>query len=415
MRIAFVSHELPPETGGGGIGTYLGQIAPALAASGHSVELFAGGAADSRQQVAENLVVHRTACAGSPEFAEAVAGPFAAVHLREPFDVVEGCDFDASAVAIKRRFPDLPYVCKLHTPRFAVDEMHHRRPGPMARLRMTLGALRRGRRPPEFAATGLRRTPGARRELEAMSRADVLAAPSEAIAASARAWVPGCGDRIQVFPYPYAPAPALLALPPGGPGGMVTFLGRIEPRKGVEDLARAIKRILARQPAARFQFVGREMPAPDKTGSMIAALRRILGPTAAAAVQFPGPCQPSELAEVFRRSDLIVIPSHWESFGLVCCEALAAARAVVATSGSGLAEILAQGACGVLVPPRSPDALAAAIERLLADPAERVRLGTLGRARVLRAYAVAAVVPAQLASYERAIRRAHSRRPGASP
>lgn len=398
MRIAFLSYELPPDTGDGGIGTYLRQIAPALAAAGHSVEVFAGGPTTSTSRESDRLVIHRLACATSPVFAETVAGYFAGIHRATPFDVVEGCDFDASAVPVKRLLPDLPYVCKLHTPRFAVDELHHRTPGLTDRVRMTLGALRRGRRPPAFSAAALRRTPGAQLELQSIALADAIAAPSQAIAAAAREWVPGCDDRLHVFPYPYVPAGGLLEIPAATATQRVTFLGRIEERKGVLDLTDAIPLILTQHPAAKFRFIGRTMPSGADGRPTDDLIRARLG-RASSAVEFPGPQAPERVPALLADTDLLVVPSHWESFGLVCCEGLAAARGVVGSASGGMAEILDHGACGLLVPPHKPAAIAAAVSRLLARPDERIRLGLAGRRHVLAQFSLDRVLPRQLDCY----------------
>ena len=232
MRVAFISHEYPPETGGGGIGAYLDQAANGLAAMGDSVEVFAGGAVNATHRRGDGVVVHRVACDSSPRFGATVVEFFAKVHGEKPFDVVEGNDFDASALGVKDRFPDLPYVCKLHTLRFAVDVLHYRPPSWRGRLGIALGALRRGRPPPSFSSAGLPHTASARAELAAISRADLLAAPSRAIARAVAQWVPGCEERVQVFPYPFMPASAS---------------GRNRPRPG-----RYSKRVPRRPTSRRF-------------------------------------------------------------------------------------------------------------------------------------------------------------------
>ncbi len=402
MRIAFSSYEYPPETGGGGIGTYLRQIAPALAAAGASVEVFAGGRTTASHREADGLVIHRLACGSSPAFAHEVVPAFASVHRERPFDVIEGCDFDASALPIKRLFPRLPYVCKLHTPRFVVDELHYLAPPWPSRLRMTLGALRRGRKPPSFSRKSPRQTPAARLELAAIDCADAIAAPSRAIAVAAAEWVPGSSERMHLFPYPFVPSAALLEIPAETATNRITFLGRVEERKGVLDLAKAIPLILARHRQARFRFVGRTMPHGGDGRPTDTLIRAILG-GAAAAVEFTGSQPPEKVPSLLADTDLLVVPSHWESFGLVCCEGLAAARGVVGSSAGGMAEILDHGACGLLVPPGTPQAIADAVNRLLDQPAERIKLGHAGRRRVLEHYSLDRVLPQQLACYRAAI------------
>jgi glycosyltransferase involved in cell wall biosynthesis len=404
MRIAFISHEFPPDTGGGGIGTYLNQVTAGLVAQGHEVVVFAGGAQPAAFVRDDGVQIRRIACAESPDFRQAVAGPFTEVHADRPFDVVEGNDFDASALEVKRRHPSLPYVCKLHTPRFAIDELQHERPSFPHRLRMALGALRRGRRPAVHARSQVRKTDSARAELAALACADALAAPSQAIARSAMGWAPDRAGCLHVFPYPYTPSDALLAIPVGSDTRRITFLGRLEPRKGVLDLAAAIPLVLARNPDARFRFIGRSMPAGANGTTMETVIRGRLG-RAVANVEFTGARPPAAIAGLLAETDLLVAPSHWESFGLVCCEGLAAARGVIASEAGGMAEILEQGACGRLVPPRQPTDLAEAICDLLAHPEKRQQLGLAGRRRILQTYAMPVILAAQTACYRAAIER----------
>jgi starch synthase len=84
----------------------------------------------------------------------------------------------------------------------------------------------------------------------------------------------------------------------------------------------------------------------------------------------------------YRRHDLLVTPSTYEGFGMVMVEAMSQRLPVVATSVGAAPMLLADGSGGVLVPPRSAEALASAIRALMADPALRRRLGEAGHQRV---------------------------------
>lgn len=402
MRIAFASHEYPPETGGGGIGTYLVQISRALAEQGHAVALFAGSTGSaSTTELPGGAILHRIATRDSQSFAADVVAPFASEHHRQGFDVIEGADFDASAVEIKRALPDLPYVVKLHTPRFVIDELHHTAPSRWQHLRMTLGAWRRGR---ALRSVPIRAQWPAQQELDALRLADHIAAPSHAIADAARKWTDLDPARFSVFPLPFVPSPALLQIAPATASHRVTFIGRLEERKGVIDLADAIPLVLARNPQARFRFVGRSMPHGPTKLMMQSFLEARLS-RHGTAVEFTGAIPAEKIPAMLAETDLLVAPSHWESFGLVCCEGLAAARAVIGSASGGMVDILQDGGCGRLVPPHQPVALADAISHLLAHPAERQRLGVSGRQHLLDHYSLAQVLPKQVASYEAAIQR----------
>ena len=90
-----------------------------------------------------------------------------------------------------------------------------------------------------------------------------------------------------------------------------------------------------------------------------------------------------DVARLYERCDLYVHPSHSEACPLAVLEAMAAGRAVVATSVGGVPELVVDGHTGLLVPPHDPARLAAAITQLLQDDGARTLAGEAGRARVL--------------------------------
>ena len=96
---------------------------------------------------------------------------------------------------------------------------------------------------------------------------------------------------------------------------------------------------------------------------------------------------PAETIRACAEAQIVVVPSIWhEPFGLVAVEAMAAGRPVVASRSGGLADIIADGETGVLVPPGDPAALADAIARLIEDPDTRARMGAAGRRRAEQGY-----------------------------
>jgi glycosyltransferase involved in cell wall biosynthesis len=111
-----------------------------------------------------------------------------------------------------------------------------------------------------------------------------------------------------------------------------------------------------------------------------------------------------ELAHLYDRAAVVVCPSRREGFGLTCAEAMAHGRAVVASAVGGLTELVEHEVTGLLVPPRDPPALRAAIDRLLADSDLRAHLGAEGKRRVARTCGWEPVIDATLETYERALR-----------
>lgn len=392
MRIAFVSYEYPPETGGGGIGTYLECVAPALAEAGHDVVVFCGGKSSGVEQEVNPRVVR--VASGGPDFASAVLEPFTRCHAEQPFDIVELTDFAAWGLEIQRRFPQLPTVVKLHTPVFLIDELHaHQGQGGVdvkALVQRLLARLWERRDERRRLHRG---------EMETLTRATSVAAPTKAVLERIRRSVPSIATKARVYPYPLEPPPSLLSAPCPGMDGTVTFLGRLEPRKGVLDLARALPIVCEKVPGARFRFIGRDMASGEGDLSCAQVITRESGSYSERVEILPA--LPREKAlELLAKSDVCVFPSHWESFGIVTLEAMAAARAVIVTAGSGMAELVSDGETGLIVRPNNPADLSAAIIKLLGAPALRKRLGLNAREAVTKHFGLQAVLPAQLDHYQ---------------
>ena len=109
-----------------------------------------------------------------------------------------------------------------------------------------------------------------------------------------------------------------------------------------------------------------------------------------------------ELLRLYARAAVVAVPSHREGFGVVCAEAMAHARPVVASAVGGLLDLVADGETGIHVPAGDVRALRAALERLLGDRELRRRLGEAGRERVRERFSWAAVTDATIDVYERA-------------
>jgi glycosyltransferase involved in cell wall biosynthesis len=112
-----------------------------------------------------------------------------------------------------------------------------------------------------------------------------------------------------------------------------------------------------------------------------------------------------DVAELLARSDVFVLSSTSEGLPISILEAMAAGLPVVASSVGGVPEAVADGETGLLVPPRDPVRLAAALERLLDDPTLRRRLGANGRERVREHFGLEAFQRAHLDVYRRELAR----------
>ena len=110
-----------------------------------------------------------------------------------------------------------------------------------------------------------------------------------------------------------------------------------------------------------------------------------------------------ELQRLYARAAVVACPSRREGFGVACLEAMAHGRPVVATSVGGLRDLVVDGETGLVVPPRDPRALRAALERLLGDQELRMSLGAAGRERARERFSWDAVTSATVAAYRMAL------------
>jgi glycosyltransferase involved in cell wall biosynthesis len=106
-----------------------------------------------------------------------------------------------------------------------------------------------------------------------------------------------------------------------------------------------------------------------------------------------------ELQGLYARAAVVACPSRREGFGVACLEAMSYGRPVVATDVGGLRDLVVDGVTGLVVPARRPEALRAALERLLGDEELRHRLGAAGRERAREHFSWHAVTDATLAAY----------------
>jgi len=252
---------------------------------------------------------------------------------------------------------------------------------PLVQMFHTLGALKNG------AGVAAEREPVLRlaEERRIVSAADRLVAANaierdglvNAYEADAgRVAVIPCGVDTDLFTAgdPLA-ARAALELPPGP---WLLYVGRIAPIKGLETLLDALGCLRGAGTSVRLAVIGGETDEP-MDGHEADVRRRVAALGLGDVVRFVG-AQPQErLRDWYVAADLTVLPSYYESFGMVALEAMACGSPVVASRVGGLQSTVRDGVTGVLVPEGDPCALADAITRVLGDGALRWRLGREGQ------------------------------------
>ena len=181
-----------------------------------------------------------------------------------------------------------------------------------------------------------------------------------------------------------------------GPDEFVILQVGVRSWRGWSDVLEAMRRVAAAVPRARLLFLGAAPPAIARLSDRARELGigdRVLA--IAPREDVPG---------VMAACD-VVVDASWAGLGITGSirEALACERAVVATRLAGMPELVVDGETGLLVPPRAPEALAAAILRLHADPTWRRELARAGRKRVEAEFSLDAKIDATERLYRRLV------------
>lgn len=156
---------------------------------------------------------------------------------------------------------------------------------------------------------------------------------------------------------------------------LVVFVGRLQAFKGTDIAVDALGHLKRLVPDAQLAIVGGDSPKGSRGERVRLRLAaRRLG--VSDQLTFMDPVPHTQLPDLYRAADVVVVPSASESFGLVALEASACGTPVVATAVGGLRTIVRDGESGYLVERRDPRSFAAALSRVLADPGAQGRLGT---------------------------------------
>jgi glycosyltransferase involved in cell wall biosynthesis len=396
LRFCLVSQEYPPESGKGGIGTQTLTKAKLLVERGHEVHVLSatgtpGPPLQSSEQ--DGVLVHRLQ---PPPVTEAAAywlgySWLVFSHLREleqrfTYDLIQFPEYGGEGFVYqldRNPWEWTPVAVQLH--------------GPLLMLQERAGW-------PEEDSDLYR--VGARMEADTVRLADGLLSSSATSAdfAAARYGVDRAsievvyaGIDLDVF----KPGP-----PPPAEQPVVAFVGSLTRAKGADIAVDAVLRLRERYPAVRLRMFG-----TGRDAFRDRLLRQAEQAGAPDAIEFAGFISDrTELAEQLRGAAVLCSPAGVEGGPVLAnLEAMACGCPVVAANNAGTAEGLIDGETGFLVPPDDVEATAAALDRVLGDPALRANLGERGRRHVEANFSFARFIERVLRGYERAIERSRER------
>ncbi|MEU6150728.1 D-inositol-3-phosphate glycosyltransferase [Actinosynnema sp. NPDC047251] len=388
MRVAVLSvHTSPLEQPGtgdaGGMNVYIVQTATRMARRGIEVEIFTRATSSDLPPVAE--------LAPGVKVRHVVAGPFEGLGKEElPGQL---CAFTAGVLRAEARHEPGHYdvVHSHYWLSGQVGWLARERWGvPLVHTAHTLAKVKN-------ANLALRDTPEPRMrvigEEQVVAEADMLVANTDVEAAELVKLYDADPAKVQVVP----PGVDLDLFTPGDrdaaraalglrPDDLVlTFVGRIQPLKAPDVLLHSAAELLRRAPGLRERLVVQVVGGPSGTGVKTPEeLKRLAGELGITdVVRFLPPQGGEHLARVYRAADVVAVPSHNESFGLVALEAQACGTPVVAAAVGGLPVAVRDGVSGVLVDGHDPVAWARALESVVLHPAHREELAVnaVGHAR----------------------------------
>jgi glycosyltransferase involved in cell wall biosynthesis len=343
-----ISPGLPPE--GGGIGAYTDKTSRALAARGHDVHVMVPGRSRLGAEIIDGVRVHRVP---TPSIRpRSLARSWAVSHFVRglgPLDIVQACEWEGEAWWYSLH-PSAPLITRLATPHFVV-ERYEQVPWRQRGRRLVRRLLERSQ---------------TRHSARVISPSRVLAHEV------AHHWK--LSERaVAIVPTGIRPLRAQGPLP----GDLhdrqyLLYFGRLERRKGVDTWIEALPTVLARCPGIHAVFVGQDM---GVDGTPVQELARRWCTADFGRLHFFPALPQGQLFPIVAGARMVIMPSRFESLANSCLEAMALGRPVVATLGTGFAEIITDCVDGFLVPAGEPGRLAEKVCWALADPTLLARVG----------------------------------------
>ena len=335
------------------------------------VHIFAGSHIATHNTVEDHVLVHRVCCSGPQDFQLNVVDVFEKEHRIQPFQLVESAEIHANALQIKQRFPSLPLLVRLHASNFLVESFKKEYIPFRNKLRFLLGALRRGK-----WDLGYWRKYNLNQDADYhfVQMADFVSAPTRQM----KNWVVSnwkmAPALISVIENPFMENEAFKKARTHNEEQAVIFYGRLNVLKGLITATMAMKIVLKKNPGWIWIIVGDDGTAADGKKSMKQWMQQELK-AVSPQVMFYASLPYGQLPAMLQQASIALVPSLFESYSYVTIEAMSAGKAVIGSSGTGIASLIENNVSGKLADPYSVKEWIADIQGLIDDPALRKQFG----------------------------------------
>jgi len=389
MNLLFLSKDYPDGGAAGGVGTYTFEMSKLLSGLGHNIFVITGSRngrsseyidnngvhifrVETEQKIAHSFLMERL------QYSYVVSRKLRDVVDKYNIDIVEGREALEEAFwyfFFHRRAKKPLLVIKLHTPESIIYRMNQSADGFEVKMIRDLEEwwIRRGDQ--------------------------VIGLTKAVVDLTSKFFGMKLGD-VPIVPNPIDTQFFIPNNEHNTDGYTVLYVGRLEFRKGVHVLMRAIPSVLKEIPEAKFKFIGSDCGMKHTLQNMIREYH------CEGNVSLKAQISREDLKYEYQKAALCVIPSLWENHPYVCLEAMACGRPVIASDIAGIPEIIEREVSGILVPVGSSGQLANAIIRAFKNAELRVTLGKNARRRMEDYYSPQHVANQNLKIYEKLLERA---------
>ena len=383
MNILFLCRDYPPNHIGG-VGIYIYEMSCLLAKMGHRVFVITEAIEHPLEYLDKGVHIFRVKLRRSHffdvireklkgfverlEYSYAVSKKIKEIVSRYKIDIIESCEARAEGFWYYFFKTKPPLIIKLHTPEGIVYKLNR---DLETKDRQLIEKL----------------------EEWWIHRANRLIGISKAIVNRTQQYYHIGFKDLPIVPNPinidfFKPTPTF------NTNNNILYIGRLEFRKGVHVLIRAIPYVLEKIPQAKFIFIGNDC------GMKFYILNKVSQFRIQDSVEFIDQIPQDKLINYYQQSALCVVPSLWENHPYVILEAMASGKPVIASNVGGIPEIIEDKINGILVPPGSFLALGEAIVRVFNDKKLQERLGKNARRYIEDKHAPMKVIQETLKVYE---------------
>lgn len=380
-NILLVSYEFPPAMATGGIGSYMFHLANILHQQEYQVSIISATSVSKddgiiiKRDFGTNYLVQTKS---HQEFRIKALNLFDKYFDASSIDFIESPEVGACAFEIKRKYPSIKLLVKLHTPGVLITKVSNTYQPLSTKLRYVFGSLMRLKWDLGYWS---KVSIGKETDIEyQFSRmADEITCPSQALKNKMVALWSLQEKQVKVVPNPIILDASLTKGIIERHSKTICFVGKLTILKGMFTLTPAIKTLLSEFPEYKFVLVGRDEPLED--GSSMKEWMQHQLAEVADSVQFTGALNREATNQVLMTSDICIVPSLWENYPNVVMEAMAAGCAVAASNRGGIPEIL-DDQSGIIFNPESTSSIVQAIRSLILDDRKRIAFAKKGRERI---------------------------------